>query len=54
VGRIELQVELVRAIREQTPRGVLIALPDASHVPALRRALGEWPLAEYVVVEPDR
>ena len=54
VGRVELQVELVRLIREQKPRGVQIALPEASHIASLRRALGEWPLAEYVVVEPDR
>jgi hypothetical protein len=51
VGRVELQVELARVIREQRPRGVLIELADASHLPALRRALAEWPLAQYVRLE---
>jgi hypothetical protein len=48
VGRVALQVELVRVIREQQPRGVVIELADPAHVPAMRRALGEWPLAEKV------
>ena len=48
VGRVAMQVELVRVIREQQPSGVLIELPDPAHLPALRRALGEWPLAESV------
>ncbi len=51
VGRVELQVELARVVRERHPRGVLINLPDASHLPALRRALVEWPLAQYVRLE---
>ena len=45
-----MQVELVRVIREQQPRGVVIEVPDPAHVPALRRALGEWPLSEQVVL----
>jgi len=51
VGRVELQVELARLIRVQRPRGVLIEMADASHRPALLRALAELPLAQYVQVE---
>lgn len=47
-GRIEMQVALVRLIRAQRPRGVAIELADASHLPALERALREWPLSESV------
>jgi hypothetical protein len=50
VGRVALQVELVRVIREQQPRGVVIEVPDPAHVPTLRRALSEWPLSEQVVL----
>lgn len=52
VGRVELQVEIARLIRERRPQGVLIELADAGHQPALRRALTEWPLAQYVRLEP--
>jgi hypothetical protein len=48
-----MQVDLVRLVREDRPRGVLIELPDAVHRHALRRTLGEWPLSDYVVVLPD-
>lgn len=48
VGRVAMQVELARVIRDERPRGVVIALADPAHLPALRRALGEWPLAEKV------
>ena len=48
IGRVEMQVALARLIREQRPRGVVIELADASHLPALRRALSEWPLSESV------
>jgi hypothetical protein len=51
-GRVELQIELARLVREQKPRGVLIEVPDAAHLPALRRSLAEWPLAQYLRVEP--
>jgi G3E family GTPase len=47
-ARVEMQVALARLIREQRPRGVVIELAEASHLPALRRALAEWPLAESV------
>ena len=47
-ARVEMQVALVRLIRERTPRGIVIELPDASHLPALQRALGEWPLSQSV------
>jgi G3E family GTPase len=47
-ARVEMQVALARLIREQAPRGVVIELPDASHLPALRRALAEWPLSQSV------
>ena len=50
VGRVALQVELVRMIREQQPPGVVIEMADPTHVPALRRALGEWPLSEQVML----
>jgi hypothetical protein len=53
VGRIQLQVDLVRLVREERPRGVLIELRDQTHRHALRRSLGEWPLSDYVVVVPD-
>lgn len=53
VGRVQMQVDLVRLVREDRPRGVLIELPDAAHRHALRRSLGEWPLSDYVVVLPD-
>lgn len=51
VGRVALQVELARLLREQSPRGVQIELGEAGHLGALRRALGEWPLAQYVRLE---
>jgi G3E family GTPase len=47
-ARVEMQVALVRLIRERSPRGIVIELPDASHLPALQRALGEWPLSRSV------
>jgi hypothetical protein len=50
VGRVQMQVELARLIREERPRGVLIELAEASHLPALRRALAEWPLSSYVAL----
>ena len=53
VGRIQLQVDLVRLVREERPRGVLIELRDQTHRHALRRSLGAWPLSDYVVVVPD-
>jgi hypothetical protein len=52
VGRVELQVEIARLLRQQRPQGVLIELADASHLAALRKALAEWPLAQYVRLEP--
>jgi hypothetical protein len=48
VGRVQLQVALARLIREARPRGVLIEMRAADHLPAMRRALGEWPLSDYV------
>lgn len=55
-ARVEMQVALARLVREQRPRGVVIELADASHLPALRRALAEWPLCESVelAAEPPR
>jgi hypothetical protein len=43
-----MQVTLARLIRTQRPNGVVVVLPDASHLPALRKALSEWPLSESV------
>ncbi|MDH4093821.1 MAG: hypothetical protein OEV81_03450 [Betaproteobacteria bacterium] len=48
VGRVQLQVELARVIREQRPSGVQIEMRDPGHLPAMRRALGERPLSDYV------
>jgi hypothetical protein len=45
---VQLQVALARLIREARPRGVLIEMREADHLPAMRRALGEWPLSDYV------
>jgi DNA-binding NarL/FixJ family response regulator len=50
VGRVQMQVELARLLRERRPRGVLIELADASHLPAVRRALAAWPLSDYVAL----
>ena len=52
VGRIEMQVELARLIRERRPQGVQIELADAGHRAGLLGALAEWPLTQYVRVEP--
>lgn len=46
VGRVALQVELARLIRDKRPNGVVIELADPAHLPTMRRALGEWPLSE--------
>lgn len=51
VGRVAMQVELVRVIRDRQPTGVVIELADPAHLPALRRALGAWPLSETVALE---
>jgi hypothetical protein len=45
-----MQIELARLIREVRPRGVVIELADPDHLPALYRALGEWPLSDYVAL----
>lgn len=50
VGRVQMQVELARLIRERHPAGVQIELADPTHEPALRRALAEWPLSQYVAL----
>jgi hypothetical protein len=47
-----MQVELARLIRGRQPQGVLIELADAGHRAKLLGALAEWPLAQYVRVEP--
>jgi hypothetical protein len=51
VGRVALQVELVRLLRGQALRGVLIELADPGHLPAMLRSLREAPLAQYLRVE---
>lgn len=53
VGRVQLQVDLVKLIREQRPPGVRIEIPEAAHRHALRRTLCEWPFSDYLVVMPD-
>jgi hypothetical protein len=50
VGRVQMQVDLARVLREARPRGVLIEMADAGHIPALRRTLAEWPLSDYVAL----
>jgi hypothetical protein len=50
VGRVQMQIELARLIREVRPLGVVIEFADPDHLPALRRALGEWPLSDYVAL----
>ena len=50
VGRVQMQVEVARLIREERPQGVLIEVADAGHLAALRRALAEWPLSDYVAL----
>jgi len=50
VGRVQLQVQLARLLRNEKPRGVLIELTDASHLVAVRRALAESPLSDYVAL----
>ena len=52
VGRVEMQVELARLLRERRPQGVLIELADAGHRARLLAVLAEWPLAQYLRVEP--
>ena len=52
VGRVEMQVELARLIRERRPPGVLIELADAGHRASLLAALAEAPLAQSLRVEP--
>jgi len=48
VGRVQLQVELARVMREQRPSGVQIEMRDPEHLPAMRRALAQWPLSDYL------
>jgi hypothetical protein len=45
-----MQVELARLLRQKSPPGVQIELADPTHAPALRRALSERPLADYVAL----
>jgi hypothetical protein len=47
-ARVDTQRALTRMLREQRPRRVLIELPDEQHLGALRRALNEWPLSQYI------
>jgi len=48
VGRVELQVSLARLLRDEKPARVFVELPDATHLGAFRKALAEWPLAQYL------
>ncbi|HJS36673.1 MAG TPA: hypothetical protein VJ789_00935 [Burkholderiales bacterium] len=50
VGRVQLQVELARLIREQQPSGVQIEMRDPEHLPAMRRVLAQRPLSDYLEV----
>jgi len=53
VGKVQLQVDLVRLVREDRPPGVFIELPDRLHAQTLRRSLREWPFSDYLVVMPE-
>ncbi|MGH8688717.1 MAG: hypothetical protein ACREU5_02030 [Burkholderiales bacterium] len=48
VGRVQLQVELVRLLRAGRPEGIVVELPDAAHADNVARALSEAPLCDYV------
>jgi len=50
IGRVETQVLLTRLLREQRPKRVLLELGELRHLVALHRALGVWPLSQYVEV----
>jgi len=49
VGRVELQVGLVRLLRARRPARVLVRLVDSAHQAAFERVLREWPLGQHVV-----
>lgn len=49
VGRVELQVGLVRLLRVHRPARVLVRLIDPAHQAAFERVLREWPLQQHVV-----
>jgi hypothetical protein len=53
VGRVQLQVDLVRLVRERRPSGVLIEVAESGHRQSLRRSLREWPFSDYLVVMPE-
>jgi hypothetical protein len=48
VGRVETQIALARLLRNARPGRVLLELADEKHLPALQRALAEWPLGARV------
>jgi len=48
-GRAELQVKLVRLLRERRPARVFVGVVEPSHQTGLARVLSDWPLAQYVV-----
>lgn len=48
-GRAELQVKLVRLLRERHPARVLVGFVEPEHQAAFERVLTSWPLAQYVV-----
>jgi len=47
-GRSELQVKLVRLLRERHPARVLVGFVEPAHQAAFERVLTSWPLAQYV------
>jgi hypothetical protein len=48
VGRVEMQVSLVRLLRERKPERVFVEVADEAHIRTFTRVLGEWPLAQYI------
>lgn len=48
-GRAELQVKLVRLLRERHPARVLVGFVEPAHRAAFERVLASWPLAQYIV-----
>lgn len=45
-------VRLASGPLRELSHGVLIELSHTTHQSALRRALAEWPLAQYLQLEP--
>jgi len=49
-GRVAMQVELARALREARPERVLIEVLSGEHVDRIERALRDEPLGRYLSI----